>query len=80
MVRIAPPAIGARSILAFIFLARVIMLLMPNPPLRSPLKLLPPLFSMVMLNWFLAVFLEVKDDLYILSFHDAGQTGQAPNN
>ena len=38
MVRIAPPAIGARSILAFIFLARVIMLLMPNSPLRSPLK------------------------------------------
>ena len=26
-VRIAPPAIGARSILAFIFLARIIMLL-----------------------------------------------------
>jgi len=26
------------------------------------------------------VFLEVKDDLYILSFHDAGQTGQDPDN
>ena len=25
-------------------------------------------------------FLEVKDDLYILSFHDAGQTGQDPDN
>ena len=57
MVRIAPPAIGARSILAFIFLARVIMLLLPNPPSRSPLKLLPLLFSMVILYWFLAEFL-----------------------
>jgi hypothetical protein len=34
MVRIAVPAIGARSILAFIFLARITMLLMPNPPSR----------------------------------------------
>jgi len=24
-------------------------------------------------------FLEVKDDLYILSLHDAGQTGQHPD-
>ena len=26
------------------------------------------------------VFLEVKGDLYILSFHDAGQTGKDPDN
>jgi hypothetical protein len=25
-------------------------------------------------------FLEVKDDLYILSFHDVGQTGHDPDN
>jgi hypothetical protein len=26
------------------------------------------------------VFLEVKDDLYILSLHDVGQTGHDPDN
>ena len=76
MVRIAPPAIGTRSILAFIFLARIIMLLMPNPPSRLPLKLLNARKK----NLVEKGFLEVSDNIYTLRFHDAGQTGHEPDN